>query len=121
MSPPGNKIGSIAQEWSILGPQFSIKNHNDETVLRIEGPCCTFSICGSDVDFKLLTVDGKQVGKISKNWSGMARELFTDADFFGISFPMDLDVRMKAVMLGACFLIVSIFPRFSKEGLIFVN
>jgi len=35
------------------------------------------------------------------------REMFTDADFFGVTFPMDLDVRMKAVMLGACFLIVS--------------
>lgn len=48
------------------------------------------------------------MGKISKQWSGLAREMFTDADFFGITFPMDLDVRMKAVMMGACFLIVSI-------------
>lgn len=45
------------------------------------------------------------VGKISKEWGGL-REFFTDADFFGISFPLDLDVRMKAVMLGAAFLIV---------------
>lgn len=51
-------------------------------------------------------MNGDEVGKISKQWSGLAREMFTDADFFGISFPMDLDVRMKAVMLGACFLIV---------------
>lgn len=49
------------------------------------------------------------MGKISKQWSGLVREMFTDADFFGITFPMDLDVRMKAVMLGACFLIVSSF------------
>jgi hypothetical protein len=35
------------------------------------------------------------------------REAFTDADYFGITFPMDLDVKMKAVMIGACFLIVS--------------
>lgn len=49
------------------------------------------------------------VGKISKQWSGLIREAFTDSDYFGISFPIDLDVRMKAVMLGACFLIVSKF------------
>lgn len=54
-------------------------------------------------------MNGDEVGKISKQWSGLAREMFTDADFFGISFPMDLDVRMKAVMLGACFLIVRHF------------
>lgn len=52
---------------------------------------------------------GENIGKISKQWSGLAREIFTDADFFGITFPLDLDVRMKAVLLGATFLIVSIF------------
>lgn len=52
-------------------------------------------------------MNGDEVGKISKQWSGLVREMFTDADFFGINFPMDLDVRMKAVMLGACMLIVS--------------
>lgn len=49
------------------------------------------------------------VGKISKQWTGLVREAFTDADNFGIQFPLDLDVKMKAVMLGACFLIVSPF------------
>ena len=37
----------------------------------------------------------------------MLREAFTDCDMFGINFPIDLDVKMKAVLLGACFLIVS--------------
>lgn len=49
------------------------------------------------------------VGKISKQWAGFARETFTDADHFGIQFPLDLDVKMKAVMLAACLLIVSQF------------
>lgn len=37
----------------------------------------------------------------------MVREYFTAADNFGITFPMDLDVKMKACMVGALFLIVS--------------
>lgn len=49
-----------------------------------------------------------RVGRITKQWSGLGKEYFTDADNFGISFPMDLDVNMKAVMLGAVFLIVSV-------------
>ena len=58
--------------------------------LRIEGPVCTYSICG-DVEFQVLSPDGStEVGKISKQWSGLLREAFTDADNFGISFPMDL-------------------------------
>lgn len=48
-----------------------------------------------------------EVGKISKQWSGFVREYFTAADNFGITFPMDLDVKMKANMIGALFLIVS--------------
>lgn len=58
---------------------------------------------------QVLSKDGEhEVGKIYKQWAGILREALTDADHFGITFPMDLDVRMKAVMLGACFLIVSI-------------
>ena len=76
-------------------------------MLRIEGPFCTFSICG-DVEFDVVSLDGStKVGKITKQWSGLAREAFTDADYFGVTFPMDLDVHIKAVLLAATFLIVS--------------
>ncbi|KAK9889945.1 hypothetical protein WA026_008754 [Henosepilachna vigintioctopunctata] len=108
-APPGNLVGTVEQDWSLCCPSFSIKNQNGDTVLKIDGPCCTFSFCG-DVEFKVMSADGStEVGRISKQWSGLAREMFTDSDFFGITFPMDLDVRMKAVMLGACFLIDAMF------------
>lgn len=58
---------------------------------------------------QILTTNGTQVGKISKHWAGLAREFFTDSDYFGLSFPMDLDVYTKATLLGACMLIVNIF------------
>ncbi|XP_046673250.1 phospholipid scramblase 2 isoform X1 [Homalodisca vitripennis] len=114
-APPGCLVGTVEQDWSILAPAFSIKNAAGDTVLRIEGPVCTMSICGSDVEFNVLSKDGStKVGRISKQWTGLLREAFTDADYFGITFPMDLDVRMKAVMLGACFLIDAMF--FEKSG-----
>ena len=57
---------------------------------------------------QILTMDEvSTIGKISKQWTGLLREIFTDTDNFGIQFPMDLDVKMKATMIGACFLIVS--------------
>ncbi|KAH9497927.1 recombinase rad51, variant 4 [Dermatophagoides farinae] len=99
------KLGSIRQEWSIFYPIFSILNSAGEKVLHIEGPLITFS-CGGDIEFNVLSNDGEtKVGKISKQWSGLAREMFTDADRFGIQFPNDLDVTIKAVLLGATFLI----------------
>ena len=86
-----------------------VRDQEGEIALRIEGPVCTFSFCG-DVEFKVLSPDkSMEVGKISKQWSGLLREAFTDSDNFGISFPMDLDVRMKATLIGALFLIDFMF------------
>ena len=57
-----------------------------------------------------MTKDGDvEIGKISKQWTGFIRENYTDADNFGANFPMDLDVKMKAVVLGAVFLIVNFY------------
>lgn len=112
--PPGTVIGSLEKEWSILTPKFLVKDASGQTVLKIEGPLCTMAMCGT-VEFEVLSADGStQVGKISKNWSGIGREMFTDADTFGISFPMDLDVKIKAVLLGAVFLIDYLYFERSK-------
>ena len=109
-SPPGTLIGLIEQNWSLLEPDFSIKNASGDTVLKITGPICKIS-CGEDVEFKVNNLDGIQLGKISKQWSGWVQEAFTDADNFYVTFPVDLDIKFKAVLLGACFLIVSFEKR----------
>ncbi|XP_029184844.1 phospholipid scramblase 2-like isoform X2 [Acropora millepora] len=107
-SPPGTVIGYCVQNWSILIPKFEIQNAARETVLRIEGPSScqgNINIC-ADVEFDVLSADGQnKVGKISKQWTGLVKEVFTDAENFGISFPMDLDATIKGVILGSCFLI----------------
>ena len=48
---------------------------------------------------------GVEVGAIKKKWSGLATEAFTKADNFGVQFPPDADPQLKAVLLGAVFLI----------------
>lgn len=48
----------------------------------------------------------KRVGVISKKWGGLVREILTDKDSFGVSFPADLEPKYKALFLAACFLIV---------------
>ena len=101
---------------SLLSPKYSILDAQGQVALTIEGPICTYSLFCGDVDFEILSPDGStKVGKISKQWSGLLKEAFTDADTFGISFPLDLDVRMKAVCLAACFLIGKNLVFFSKS------
>lgn len=113
-SPPGTVIGSIEQEWFICQPRYAIKNAAGDVVLRIRGPVCTLSLC-CEAEFNVYSPDGEtKVGEIVRQWPGLAREVFTDSDYFGISFPMDLDVKIKAVLIGACFLIDFMF--FEKSG-----
>ncbi|VDP86977.1 unnamed protein product [Echinostoma caproni] len=57
---------------------------------------------------QVMSADGgAEIGRITKQWSNLLQEMFTDADNFGVSFPLDLDVRVKATLIGAVFLIVS--------------
>ncbi|NXH31971.1 PLS2 scramblase, partial [Myiagra hebetior] len=104
-APPGKTIGYVVQNWHVCLPKFTIQDEKRTDILKITGPCIVCRCC-EDVNFEVKSLDETStVGKISKQWTGLVREMFTDADHFGISFPMDLDVKMKAVMIGACFLI----------------
>lgn len=173
-SPPGQVIGRVKQDCSFCYPQFSVKDHNGDVILRIEGPCGLCSCTGemkfkagfslhfflyifffpffsfhfflfiylnefvhpffslfiyfnskkkwffssifyffnsSDFDFifqilQIFSLDGEEIGKITKHWSGLAQEMFTVADNFSIKFPGDLSIQAKALLLGACILIV---------------
>nr|XP_044992439.1 phospholipid scramblase 1 isoform X2 [Jaculus jaculus]XP_044992440.1 phospholipid scramblase 1 isoform X2 [Jaculus jaculus] len=108
-APPGVPVGYVTQTWHPCLPKFTLQNEKREDVLKVGGPCVVCSCC-SDVDFQIKSLNEETIiGKISKHWSGCVRETFTDADNFGIQFPLDLDVKMKAVMLGACFLIEYMF------------
>ncbi|KAH8370751.1 hypothetical protein KR093_004868, partial [Drosophila rubida] len=104
-SPPGQVIGTVEQLLNIK-PKFVIKNTFGDVVLKIEGPFCPWKCC-SDTNMKVFGVNNEQIGKITKQWSGLGRELFTDAEYFSVTFPLNLDVRMKALLFAAIFLIVS--------------
>ncbi|XP_059124350.1 phospholipid scramblase 1-like isoform X3 [Peromyscus eremicus] len=108
-APPGVTIGYVVQTWHPCVPKFTVQNEKRQDVLKIVGPCIVCSL-GGNIDFKIKSLDEKiVVGRISKHWSGFLKELLTDVDNFGIQFPIDLDVKIKAVMLGACFLIDFMF------------
>ncbi|XP_036752264.2 phospholipid scramblase 2-like [Manis pentadactyla] len=104
-APPGETIGYVYQYFHPFLSMFKIKNENKEDVMKIRGPCVVSS-CLKDLNFNLLSLDEEMIiGKISKQLPGFMRELVINADKFGIQFPFDLDVKIKALMLGAGFLI----------------
>lgn len=130
-SPHGNTIGSVQQKWG-LRPILQIKDETNAVVFIVQGPLCQFSCRCGDVEFpvsqtqclndkeisltflqpvsiiQIYASDGiSECGKISKRWRGVLHEALTDADIFGVKFPPGINPQMKALLIGATFLIVS--------------
>ncbi|KAJ7324808.1 hypothetical protein JRQ81_017828 [Phrynocephalus forsythii] len=107
----------LQEKWDPLLPKFTIRNESNEDVLKIIGPYATCG-CFGDVDFEVKSLnDMSTIGKISKYWSGFVNNIFTNTANFGIQVPVDLDVKIKAVMIGACFLLDLMFFENSLDGL----
>ena len=103
----GQTIGVIERRFSVLRRIYSVLDSSGEEVFQLFGPILhpwTFQIKN----------DGIEYGKITKKWSGLLKEGFTDADNFGVMFPAEWDVKLKALFLGAVFLID--FVHFENKG-----
>ncbi|XP_065296445.1 phospholipid scramblase 1-like isoform X2 [Dermacentor albipictus] len=106
----GATIGSLRMQCTLLFPNFTVLDSHNNAVLLIRGPCCTRAICCDTVKFDIVTMDGvTKIGAITKLWSGSCKEACSIGDSFAVTFPLDLDVKMKAVLLGAVFLLDAIY------------
>lgn len=107
MTPDGQQLGSVTRDMYFCLPSFSIRDARGETQLKIKGPFCTQSCLGAPVSFNIVAKNELCIGSVTKVWSGLIQEYFTDTDNFYVSFPPDLDVSLKAVCMAVAFLIVS--------------
>lgn len=117
-APVGQVVGRVQQTKSCMAAHYDVQNSNGDIVLKIRGPTCVLDgpCCTGDQDFNIFTPDLQQnIGKISKKWSGFVREMFTNADKFGMSFPLDLDIKTKATLFGALFLIDFMFFEYNSQ------
>ncbi|CAC5416050.1 unnamed protein product [Mytilus coruscus] len=95
-APVGEVIGYVRQEFKKSGPCYSVRDAEDTIVYKITGPCC---VCDCPCNRIVSADDTEEVGVISKNLG--IENYFGDADTFGAKFPQDIDVKIKAVLLGA--------------------
>ena len=103
----GQSIGVIERRFSILRRIYSVLDSSGTEIFKLFGPLLhpwTFQIRNNEVEY----------GKITKKWSGLLKEGFTDADNFGVTFPAEWDVKLKALFLGTVFLID--FVHFENKG-----
>ncbi|XP_007502138.1 phospholipid scramblase 4 [Monodelphis domestica] len=107
-APPGVALGYITQHWGCCKANFSIENEKKEHVLDMVGPCAPAN-CGSDTFYQIKSLDGSSIGSICRQWPGFLQVSVTDADNYDITFPLDLNITMKAMVFAACFLIDFMF------------
>lgn len=92
-APPGHYIGSVEQ--NILCKNFLVKNRMGKSVLKIKSRGLVQYV------FDIITKEEK-IGEIKDQW--VLSEVL-DVNHFGVSFPRDMGVGDKALLLGGCFLI----------------
>lgn len=94
----GFQLGSIEKTLNPVQRNYHIRNREGREVCELHGPLTkpwTF----------FIMQNGNETGVITKRWGGIGREAFTDADAFGVRFPREASPEVKALLLGAVFLI----------------
>jgi hypothetical protein len=95
-----NVLGTIQRSFTCCSRTFNVIGANGQKLFRIS------SGIFSPWSFYLYDAEtNAELGMIQKKWSGLAQELFTDADNFGIEYPRGLPREHKALLLAATFLI----------------
>lgn len=94
----GQRLGMIDQRFAFFARQFVILGPDNRELAELHGPFFR------PWTFRVLQ-GGQEVGRISKKWSGLLREAFTDADTFGVELGPSMDPRLRPLVLAATFLI----------------
>lgn len=95
----GIPLGTVRRRFSLVRRIYSVLDRNGNEIFRLFGPIL------HPWTFLIRKENEEEIGKITKKWSGLLKETFTDADNFGVTFPRDLPLEKKALLLGAVFLI----------------
>ena len=97
-TPEGELLGAVQKKWSWVRRIYEIEDAHGQIVGELFGPF-----------FKPWTFEirkgGQTLGAIRKRWSGLAKELFTDADNFGVDLAGVEDPTLKALAFAATVLI----------------
>jgi uncharacterized protein YxjI len=95
-TPDGNEIGSVHRRFGILYRKYDLRDIHGHTFARVRSPLWriwTFPVKGDE---------GRREATISKKWGGLAREIFADADTFGIDFQeWDWTEIERTILFGA--------------------
>ncbi|GAB1865774.1 Phospholipid scramblase [Camponotus japonicus] len=106
-------IGSVEENFTLMGPSFTVYDAFKEPLCNIYGPsvcgCCMFK----EAQFQITSLDGsRQVASLIHQWDHLTVDYI-----LLLTFPIDTDVKLKSLLLGASFLIEYLyFQRIRKAS-----
>ena len=96
----GRPLGSLYRQFGFLKRKFALVDSHDRQVAQITSGMFrpnTFIVEDSD---------GAELGRVTKEWGGMMREAFSDADTFRVSFSRRVtDNDFRLLVLASAFAI----------------
>lgn len=106
-TPDGQPVGRVRKRFTFPHTRYDVFGANDQHL---------YEIARGFVSVWTFTIrrDGRDFAQITKDWSGLGKEMFTDADHFQLQFPDIKDPNERRILLGALFLID--FTHFEKGG-----
>jgi uncharacterized protein YxjI len=98
--PDGQPLGAVQRKWTWLRRKFIIEDAQGREVATLFGPILrpwTFQI--------QLPGSEAEVGLLQKKWSGLGKEMFTDADNFSLDLQGVGDPSIRALLFAATVLV----------------
>ena len=100
VSEGGRRVGTLNRQLSVVKRKFTVNDANDRALASLEGSVFR------PYTFVARGAQGNEMGRITKQWGGIGREMFTDADTFRVEFNQSaLGQDFRLLMLAAAFAI----------------
>jgi len=92
------RVGGFKQRLLSIGGAFRVLNENDEVVCELKGKWTSW-------EFRFLAGD-TELARVTKQWSGLGKELFTSADNYVLEItddvPSESPIRTLIVAAVMC-------------------
>jgi uncharacterized protein YxjI len=91
-SQTGGELGRFKSKLFALRAGFRVFDTSERQVAEIKGDWKGWN-------FRFLNADGTEIGKVTKQWAGLGKELFTSADNYVIALDERLPMAPDAAAL----------------------
>ncbi|MEZ5963541.1 MAG: phospholipid scramblase-related protein [Planctomycetota bacterium] len=105
----GRKLGAIQRRFSWVHRRFTVENKDGAELFSLDSPWLrmwTFT----------LRFRGQEVGVIKKQWGGLLKEMFTDADVFGLEYDPTPELEAVRPLLIFATLLVDLVCFENNQG-----